>query len=499
MATDEEKILYLERRIYLLEGENTRLRQEAQVQAFSEEARLKALLLKHQAEVWELKQQNERQSQMLVSFTASAERRRLQIELCIACVTMLDASQGILKRLFPDDPTVRVEARGQILRMMFEGSLQHSDYLSVLELKSLNFKVHADLNQFLAFSKYFTVFIYNSNIEVTGTNFVVTAIHEPKRERQFFSENDPRFYESLVFEIDFFCRDTKMTFKMKFSCDAGHSFPEPNFNVNCLTLSRDHGFQGVLPTGFCSVLEILRCITDRKADWKETSNAHLSSLSKIINMRSCYKLYGAPWFEEAECPIEQSETTCMSLAGCGCSHRRSYSLGTMLGLFEANRHQDGNGLKCPFCRQQITQCIHEIGLRDISIDVSCIDIVPSDEEIRMHQEDAVSFPIGFGDPVSLEGTDIELQELIWRFAELEVVKGLGRSSAIFRGVKVDESDKRFFFPELPDEIIDEEDPEDPEDQGDWEVPDDDADSNADLSSESEANDYDEGDWYDHGH
>ena len=216
-------------------------------------------------------------------------------------------------------------------------------------------------------------------------------------------------------------------------------------------------------------------------------------------MRSCYKLYGAPWFEEAECPIEQSKTTCMSLAGCGCSHRRSYSLGTILGLFKANRRQDGNGLKCPFCRKPITQCITEIGLGDISIDVSCIDIVPSDEEIRMHQDDAVSFPIGFGEPVPPRETDIESRELIDRFAKLALVEGVGKSFAIFRGVKVKEDDKRFFFPELPDEIIDEEDPEDPEDQGDWEVPDDDADSNADLSSESEANDYDEGDWYDHGH
>jgi hypothetical protein len=131
--------------------------------------------------------------------------------------------------------------------------------------------------------------------------------------------------------------------------------------------------------------------------------------------------------------------------------------------------------------------------------VSCIDIVPSDEEIRMHQDDAVSFPIGFGEPVPPRETDIESRELIDRFAKLALVEGVGKSFAIFRGVKVKEDDKRFFFPELPDEIIDEEDPEDPENQGDWEVPDDDADSNADLSSESEANDYDEGDWYDHGH
>ena len=483
MATDEEKILWLERRIDFLECENTRLRQEAQVRAFSEEAQLNALLLKHQAEVQELKQQNERQSQMLDSLTASAERRKLQIELDIACINMLDVSQGILERLFPGDPTVRVEATGPILRMMFEGSLQHSEYLSVLELKSIDFKVHAALDQFLELSRSLAIFIYNSNMEVTGTDLVVTAIHEPKRERRFLSEDDSRFYESLDFAFEFFCRDTKMTFKMKFSCDAGYSFPEPNFNVDCLTLSRNHGFQGMLPTGFCSLLSIFQCIIQRKADWKETSNAHLSSLGKIISMRPWYKLYGTPWFEDAECLIEQSETTCMSLAGCGCSHRRSFSLRTMLGLFEANRHQDGNGLKCPFCRKPITQCITEIGLGDISIDVSCIDIVPSDEEIRMHQEDALSFPIGFGEPVPPRETDIESQELIDRFAELALVKGVARSFAIFRGVKVEEDDKRFFFPELHDEIIDEEDPEDLEDQGDWEVPDDD----------------DEGDWYDHGH
>lgn len=248
---------------------------------------------------------------MLVSLSAFAQEMRLHREICIACINMLQVSQKILKRIFPNDGTVWVEAVGDILRIMFECSLQHTSDFCSENFVSIQFKVHASLPQFLEFCKSFAIFLHHSRIDVHGTDFLVMAIHEPRRERRFFCKDESRFYEFVIFEVEFFCRDTKRTFKFQFSCDAGYYFPEPNFGVNCLTFSGRHGFRVKSPADSCSVLEILRCIIDGKADWHEPMNPHISILGIILSLQDTrrYKLFGIPFFEEAECPISLERET----------------------------------------------------------------------------------------------------------------------------------------------------------------------------------------------
>jgi hypothetical protein len=363
---------------------------------------------------------------------------------------------------------------------MFEGSLQHaSDFFSD-SFDTIKFKVHSSLTQFLKFCKAFAIFLYHSRIEVHGTDFLVTAIHEPRRERRFFSEDESRFHEEMLFEVEFFCRDTKRTFKFHFSCDAGYSFPEQNFGVNCLTFSERYGFCVKSPAESCSVLDILRCIINRKADWQEHTTPHVSSLVKILQLRNTrkYRLFGTPYFEKAECPISFERETCMRYSGCNCSVSRQISLSSVRGMYVASRLNE-SGLRCPFCRQQLIHCIHDIGLGDNSIDVSCIDNVPLPEDIRFHQDDAIGIPGIYGCAESCLSAD--KQELLDGFAKLAEVEGQGLSYPIFRNLgRIPEQDRALFFPEQPISNIDADADDDADDDAD-------ADAYVDADSDSDAN------------
>jgi hypothetical protein len=487
-------------------AQNARLRMELEVYKFSEhaqktlateqKAQTQALIEeveKLNAEVGRLEQQSNQQSQMLVSLTAFAQKRRLHSELCIACINILEVSQKILERIFPDDRTVFVEAAGDILRIMFEGSLQQgSDFLND-RFDTIEFIVHAHVTEFMKFCKAMAIFFYSSCIKVPGTDFIVTAICKPRRERRFFTKDEFRFYERMLFEVKFFCIDTRRNFKFHFSCDAGNFFPEPNFSVNCLSFSEKYGFRVKSPAESYSaesysVLKILRCIIDHKAEWIELIPHHLSILGKIMEFKLSerYTLSGIPWLERDECPISFDMETCLEYSGCGCSTcgcpmSRKLSLTTVLGIFVANRSNQG-GLICPFCREELIYCTYQVANDNRSIDVSCIDVVPSAEEIKFHQDYAQSIESIYGKAESSLSTDME--ELICSFTKLLEVQGQARSLPIFKHFgRIPDEDKYLFFPVDSQEI--EIDINDADGDGDGDADADDSDSD-DAEAYSEA-------------
>ena len=454
-----------------LKTELEQLRARVEVLQFSESVQ-KAKVLRLTAKQQSLVEENEAmrlklsaENEELVKSRKEKEIRYLSTDIFTLCINVLQIGQNILERQNPNDNSVYVKAHGDVLRKMFEFCFTNQSYDFLDGFESLQFKVYCGMTQFAKFAEAFAIFIYSSDMVIPGTNLQVTAIRLPKLDRRFNTADESRIYECIKFEVPIYCRDTKKQFKIVFSCDAGWTLPFPNFDVNCLSLSIKHGFEACVQANYVSVVDIFRCIIDRKAQWFPNSECHLSSIADILQLwgTAQYKQFGSPHLRSYKfCPFLQDRSICLEYSGCDCTKEVNVSLSMMKNVFEMSK-VTGQPLLCPFCKKQLNMLTYEINREGLSaFDVSCIDQVPTEDAIKKQQEDFQTVVSIFGEE---EKDDSEIPELIAGFSELAAVRGRKSSKPIFQIFRIPPESQHLFFPVEQDD----EDDEDNEDDHDYQV------------------------------
>jgi hypothetical protein len=277
----------------------------------------------------------------------------------------------------------------------------------------------------LEFARAFATYIYHNEMVLPGTDFIVTGLEKPRMCQKSVSSDGSRVIECAKFLVTFYDRETKKVFRLDFSCDAGYNPTLVDFDVNALTLS-SRGFEALVKGNQVPVLEIIRKIMARKANWCVDPDWHPSAIGRVMKMFSqCYLLYGCPSISETEfCPLLQGGSDhSLEFSGCNCatssgeSMEVTLSLEMLCGYLTTRRNQ--GPVKCPLCRGNFTELTHEMD-RDVvaPFDLSSIGILPPDDVLRELQERSRSFVRIFG----LVEEPSEYKDLMKRFLALANVQ-----------------------------------------------------------------------------
>ena len=179
---------------------------------------------------------------------------------------ILKLSQEILEKIFPHDQTVRATLFGPTLRKMFEFVSSHllpSNFFDSGD--SIDIKIHSGIDQFMEFAVSLTKFIYAGEMGLPGCDFIVCGMDEPRKVQRVLSNDRTRVYEFVKFVLSFYSRDTKKIYRIVFSCDAGYSFPQEDFDVNSLSFDAIRGFDAWLQGSQFPVLQIIMGIMNQRA------------------------------------------------------------------------------------------------------------------------------------------------------------------------------------------------------------------------------------------
>ena len=481
-----------------LKAENKALKLAESVQktrANDFEAKSKALLV-----------ENQKLHQELLTVKEQNDLKRLAIQMFCLLFNTLQLSQQILENLFSNDPTVRASASGPMIRKMFEfvtHLLLPSNFLD--SGNSIDIILHTGINQFMEFSIAFAKFIYASNMELPGCDFIVCSISEPKKAKRKFSSDGSRVYEFVKFEVSFYCRNTRKTFKIVFSCDHGRTFPQEDFVVNSLTFDSIRGFSSLVNGSPVPVLQIIMGIINQRAQWTRLPDAHFSGIRRVLELRS-YVLHGCPFVTSTDfCPFSQEKSKyALEFSGCRCGIDRSISIGMICGFLKSNPNSP---LRCPFCKEILPNLTHEPDCDPASksFDLSCIEDANflRTHELRRLQEEGRSIRRIFGVHEILHS---ELRETIKELAFSEKV--FNRRSHLPDLPNLSEDEEQLFFPLNSDEDSEpepepESEDDDQSDLGNWRVwqdwiePESDGDDHYDQGDQDDQGDY-QGDQDDQG-
>lgn len=448
-----------------LRAEIEQLRAEIQALKFSESVQ-KTRADELEARTKALEAENQEANQKIESFVpiqAQHYIRRFTTSWFSTSFSVLKLSQEILDKIFPGDRTVHATMSGITIRKMFEVLMHHLLPTNFFDSgDSIDIKLHTDINQFMEFAKAFARFIYAANMELPGGDFVVCGINEPRKVQRVLSNCGHRIYEFVKFVVSFSCRNTKKIYKIVFSCDAGHSFPQEDFDVDSLTFDVIRGFDACVNGSQIPVLQIIMGIMNRRAQWNRLPNAHFSGFLRVMNLRKTkmYVLHGCPSVSKTKfCPFSQDASKyALEFSGCRCGIDRSVSIGMLCGFLKSNLNSP---LLCPFCKEGLQTLTHEPDFDP----VSCIENanVLQQVELQRLQEDGRSFPRNFGLDVGASPPS-ELDEIRGKLSDLAKVR---RPWSVLPDLpELPKDDADLFFPVNPDEDSDPEPESDSDDDQD---------------------------------
>jgi hypothetical protein len=467
-----------------LSTDNQQLRAENEALKFSEsiqkkraddlEAKLKTLEAENQRAMQELVDAK-KEIATLLPVKEQHDIKCFAASFFSTCFNTLQLSQEILEKIFPDDQTVRATVCGTTIRKMFEFVTHPLLPLNFFDSgDSIDIKLHTDTDQFMEFTFAFAKFIYASNMELPGGDFIVCGMYEPKKVQRVLSNCGQRVYEFVKFVVSFYRRNTQKKYKIVFSCDAGHSFPKEDFDVNSLTLDAIRGFDAWVNGSQIPVLQIIMGIMNRRAQWYSLPDAHFSGFLRVLNLRKTkmYVLHGCPSVSKTKfCPFSQDASKyALEFSGCRCVIDQSVSILMLCGFLKSNPDRP---LSCPFCKEILPNLTHELNCDPASVpfDLSCIEHanVLQQAELKGLQEHGRSISRIFGLGVSPLSELDEIMRQLLSFGKVR--RPWSRLPDL---PELPENVAALFFPVNPDEDSDPEpEPEsDEDDQEDLDLPED---------------------------
>ena len=448
-----------------------RLRAQVETLKFSElvqkanaadiEAKYKALLVENQRVCQQLKAAND----ALVPVQEQNELRRFAIQMFSLFFNTLQLSQEIMEKLFPNDPTVRASSHGSTIRKMFEfvtHLLLPSNFFDSGD--SIDIKLHTGIGQFIEFSIAFAKFIYASNMELPGGDFIVCGMDNPIKEQSKYSMDGSRVYEAVIFVVYFYCRNTRKKYKIVFSCDHGRTYPKEDFDVNSLTFDAIRGFSSLVNGSPVPVLQIIMGIMNRRAKWNRLPDAPFSGILRVLELRNKYVLYACPFVTRTDfCSFSlEPSKYALDFSGCRCGIDRSFSISMLCEFLVSNPNTP---LRCPYCKEILPNLTHEnFDPTSVAFDLSCIEdsnfLEPG--ELKRLQEEGRSFPRIFGFDKS---SPSELDEITGKLLSSEKV--CHHRSHLPNLPELLDDENLLFFHSIPGEDSDPEpEPESDDDQGD---------------------------------
>lgn len=426
------------------------------------EAKYKALVVENQRVVHEL-QTTKAVNVTLAPMQEQHDVRHFATQMFGLSFNMLQLTQEILERIFPDDRTVRATLFGPTLRKMFEfvtRNLLPSHFFDSKD--SIDIKVYSGADQFMEFASALTKFIYAGNMELPGCDFIVCGMDEPRKVQRVFSNDGTRIYEYIKFVVSFYCRDTKKKYKIVFSCDHGRTYPQEDFDINAITFDAIRGFDAWVRGSQIPVLQIIMGIMNRRAQWYRLPDAHFSGIERVLALRRTrmYNLYGCPFVTRTDfCPFLQDATKfALEFSGCLCNLDRCVSIEMLCGFFKNNL--ENSPLRCPFCKEFLLNLTHEPDCDPASLhfDLSCVEADLKPEKLRNLQDDGRSFPAIFGLEGSIDSEFDEIKEALQNLAKVRL-----SWSHLPELPELSEEEAGLFFRSNPDEDSDpepeEEEPE----------------------------------------
>jgi hypothetical protein len=406
--------------------------------------------------------------------------RLLATQMYSLSFQILKLSQEILEKIFPHDQTVHATLFGSTLRKMFEFVSSHllpSNFFDSGD--SIDIKIHSGIDQFMEFAVALTKFIYDGEMELPGCDFTVCGMNKPKKVQRVLSNDGSRVYEFVEFVVSFYCRDTKKEYKIVFSCDAGHSFPQEDFDVNSLSFDAIRGFDAWLQGSQFPVLQIIMAIMKQRAQWYPLPDAHFSGFKRVLAL-SGYFRHGCLFVSRTDfCPFLLDKTKySLVFSGCRCSMDRCISIRMLVGFLKTNPNRP---LLCPFCKENLPNLTHELDCPPIVFDLSCIENDLKQHEFKALQEGS-RLPLRiFG---LVESPESEIDQIQKELHDLAKVRR--RRSRLPNLRELPEDVEALFFPVKPDEDSDPEpETESDDDDDDWD--DDYEDPNSYYSSGSSDN------------
>ena len=476
------------------------LRAEVEVLKFSDsvqktkaadsEAKYKALVVENQRVLDEL-QTIKAVNASLAPMQEQHDIRLFSTQMFSLSFQILKLSQEILEKIFPDDQTVRATLFGPTLRKMFEFVLSHllpSNFFDSSD--SIDIKIHSGIDQFMEFAVALTKFIYAGEMGLPGCDFIVCGMDEPRKVQRVLSNDGTRVYEFVKFVISFYSRDTKKKYKIVFSCDAGHSFPQEDFDVNSLRFDAIRGFDAWLQGSQFPVLQIIMGIMKQRAQWYPLPDAHFSGFARVLALNGYFR-HGCLFVSRTDfCPFLQDKTKyALEFSGCRCGMDRYISIRMLVGFKNSNPDRP---LLCPFCNENLPNLTHEIDRPPIVFDLSCIDHANDlkQDELKALQEDGRSQSRIFGLVESPESEIDQIEE------DLDYLAKVRRCRSRLPDLpELPEDVEALFFPVNPDEDSDPEPETESDDDEEGYYQDDDQDDDQDDEDDDDEYDEDHSDYY----
>lgn len=460
--------------IDLLRSEILKLRAEIEALKFSEsvkrtnaadfEAKYKALVTENNKVLLEL-QTIKAINASLAPMQEQNGIRLLATQMFSLSFQVLKLSQEILEKIFPDDQTVHATLFGPTLRKMFEFVSSHllpSNFFDSSD--SIDIKIHSGIDQFMEFAVALTKFIYDGKMGLPGCDFIVCGMVKPRKVQRVISNDRTRLYEFVKFVISFYSRDTKKIYRIVFSCDAGHSFPQEDFDVNSLSFDAIRGFDAWLQGSQFPVLQIIMGIMNQRAQWYPLPDAHFSEFARVLALNGYFR-HGCLFVTSTGfCPFSQDKAKyALEFSGCRCGIDRCISLGMVCGFLKSN--PPNSPLRCPFCKENLPNLTHELDCPQIVFDLSSIEDenVLKQDELKALQEDGRSQLRIFG---LVKSPESEIDQIQKDLDDLAKVKR--RWSRLPNLPKLPKDVEALFFRVNPDEESDPEPETESEDYDDEE-------------------------------